>query len=244
MKLDAAMNLKFVSAKRYWLAVNLAQISLLFISLYSIKQQHPVLTSASLLALSVLSFLLKRRAQLSSRVAEQYRRWLFYSKSFGEELHAHIQMLIEVDMGSLAQSSFRATGDYYSSTGEVGWPRMVDNLQESTFYTRTLATDAANIHRGVTIAGLAGTVFLLWIQATKAGIQQQIDIAAFSHVADAFGKLLAFFVIGQFAESWFAFRDLAILADQLFRECSQLLASRKYSPLEILRQVSTYDGAL
>lgn len=242
--ITAAMNGEFSKSKRFRFAMMVVQIALAILSLYGVG--HPRLLSGRngvvLLLTATVAFYLKQRSQDHFLKGEEHRRMLFFSKSMEKPIPKFRELLIQSDFGNRGGSSTLNSSQYYDSQANAGYPRMAENLQESTFYTRKLANTTYKCFRTLTLLGLSGAIaYLLLLASSTETHGLSVNM---SQVVDVASKLIAFFLIGQFAEYWYTFAYLQRTSDHIFEHASTLVEHTGEIGTEVLEHVSTYDSAL
>lgn len=189
-----------------------------------------------------VSLWMKHLSNEKFQCAERYRRILFYSKSLDEAIPSHEIGIIFADYADADRQSNLAQDEYYDSEAIPGSRRMLENLQESSFYTRKLARSSLIAFRATVIIGLAvATLYLLFavvgpaVNVTEGNLRRAAEIST---------KLIAFAVLGSYFDLWASFASLASASDRIFRDVSLALARDGDMSKEALKLVSAYDCAL
>lgn len=238
-----AMNEEFQSSKRFRLSMLLVQAGIVAVTLLSLDRNGIWTRYSGVAALVAtgISFWLKYLSQKHFTKGEGFRRKLFFTKSQDRTLPPHLEALIATDYSSSSKAPLLREDEYYDSNAPKGYARMLANLQESAFYTRKLAKSSKLVFGSLTILGaVVAVLYLLYI----ASVPEVASTTLLKRAADITTKLLAFFVLGQYSELWYAFYVLENAAEETYRSTSELIDSKASVDESVLELVSEYDCAL
>jgi len=199
------------------------------------------------LVLASVSLWLKRASDRRYQCAEKYRRLLFFSKSNDEEIPAHQLAVIIADYKDADRSITLSEEEYYDSQELPGYRRMLENLQESTFYSRKLASSSAAVFQFVSVVGF-GISFVYLLLAALRATPGAASVENLRHAAEISTKLIAFAALGSYFDLWSNFATLERTSDRVYDDASAALLKVNAEDVELakdsLRLVSTYDCAL
>jgi hypothetical protein len=199
----------WTASKLNWLAIVVVQFASAGFAAWVAwaRPEHGVVAIALPVAgllLPVLTYFLRSRAGDAYARGEAWRRVFLLNDSLGYEPSAgeYVALLLDADEGGFNLQR-KPAGKYYASEQEPGYPRLLENLAESAFYTTHLATVMAGIcSAAVVSAALAFALVVLGVLASP-------DVSPEGgtwlgemgpRVAAMTSPLLAFFAAGQLME--------------------------------------------
>src|SRR6266849_8661802 len=247
MTLQERMAREFGAAKRCWIAILLLQVVLLAVSLGSLWMtsfQSVIAVGIFLLSVPAAILFLKWGADAHSSRGESLRRAFFLQNSLGSEPDAFEIAVLESEATHLTAHEPASLGAYFQSTTKQGVPRLVENLQESAFYTRRLARLTSRLCLLTAITGGLLALFVLYV-----GVQllpsatSHLSLTA-ERIARVFYDLYGLFFVGSFIELLVSYSVLSQISDEVYRNCCKLRAQPNIKLGTLLSELSKYDCAL
>lgn len=235
------MRHEYSSCKVYWILILGAQLALFALSaaaMFVTSSRAVVVVGIAVFVIPPLSFLLKRRADDHYERGEALRRSHLLERSLGRKPAVVDQLFAAADGSSGPVLDPDVDGNYFASNDNPGLHTLVENVEESAFYTRTIARYTSNVAGAVAIAGSFVAVTILW-SAAQAPRSSPSTLEA---AAKLFPQLFAFFAVGLFADLWSSYRGLSKTAEQVVRTCEAF--GTEPDPPEVFRIVGEYDCAL
>lgn len=248
MTLREHMSAEFGAAKTCWAVIVLMQLTLTLGSagsLFISSRRILLTTGVLLLIIPVTTLFLKRSAEAHYRKGEVCRRLYMLEDSLGRKSGATDLLIIKSEATAIPSLDPRSVGRYFNSPSPRGLQRLVENLEESAFYTRRLARLATNAYATATVMGVLAAMVVLWlgvqmVPANGSGIG--VDAERF---ARAFCELFAFFSAGVLAEIWSSYSELSESADRTFQDCDSLRKGNgSFDEIDVLWVANSYDVAL
>jgi hypothetical protein len=214
------------SAAKLWLRIaGLVQFGALLVAIVPLVHKTPVTVVAAAIAalgVPILIFLLRGASSPHHVRGEQLRRLLLVQDGWGHEPpRAELADLVATGT-NLHSLDPKPIGPYFSSKAPIGNRRLVENLQESAFYTKGNAALAARIYRMAAVVGLllvAGLIYY-WLNSYFGAR----DSGATDY-AQIYSTLVTFFVAGYLAESSQAFAELRNEAEYVYQQAEALQLS-------------------
>lgn len=200
--------------------------------------------------LPAVTFVARAQATAAYARGEAWRRVFLLSDSLDYEPDAseYAALLIDAD-ASGPNFQRQPQGDYYASKLPPGYPRLQENLAESTFYTTRLARVMARACTAIMIVALALLACaVIGVLAAPLAAVARPDTAAAPwlaqvgpRIASVVSVALTFFVAGQLVELASAY---STLATSTRRVMDRALDARVASPGAVLSLLGGYEGAL
>lgn len=232
-----AKNLSLLSAIIQWVLLAAA-----LFSAFASGQVLPYLGFVGFVA-PFLNFALKDRSRFHYGHGERARRAQLLDDGLGRR-PSDVEMLDLADNAALLPALDPTPLESEFTSGlPKGAPRLAHITQEAAYYSKSLATFAARMYFGLTLAGLFVTVIGLWFLVQYPVLQVRALTVTGQSWAKAAATLLVFFVAGSFAEKWRSFDSLAKTAASTLDRCDAL---RKATPseLDVVLAIASYDAAL
>lgn len=209
----------WTASKLTWLAVVLFQFGSAGFAAWVAwaRPEHGVVAIALPVAgllLPLLTYFLRSHAGDAYARGEAWRRVFLLNDSLGYEPGPgeYVALLLDAGEGGLNLQR-KPTGKYYASELDPGYPRLLENLAESAFYTTHLAKVMAGIcYAAVVLAIFAFVVVVLGVLASPDVTPEPGTWLgeAGPRLAAVGSTVLAFFATGQLAELAGAYAKLAI----------------------------------
>lgn len=240
------MSKRFAAAKWLWAVIVVLNVLLLvapFASPAMSSGGTAIAIGLGVLVIPPMSFLLKWKADDYYSRGEELRRGIFLGDSVGRELSENDRLLIESESPLLPELEPRCIGPYYASSSAPGLRRIIENLHESSFYTRQLSKAAARIYAVVCLLGMSGVFLALWLNV-ETPFAAQGDWSAAERVARLVAEFFGFFAAGLFADMWLSYVSLAKSADAVFRNCHALKREETLDAATVYTEVANYDCGL
>lgn len=242
----------WTASKLAWLAVVLCQIGSTGFAAWIAwaRPEHGVVVIALPVAgllLPLLTYFLRSRASDAYARGEAWRRVLLLNDSLGHEPGPgeYVALLLDADGGGLNLQR-KPAGNYYASELDPGYPRLLENLAESAFYTTHLAKVMAGVcYATVVLAVLALVLVALGVLASPE-VTPEPGLwlgEAGPRVAAVASVLLAFFATGQLAELAGAYTKLTTASRAVLDRAIDP-RNRHLSEGAVLSLLGSYEGAL
>jgi hypothetical protein len=199
----------WTASKLNWLAIVVVQFTSAGFAAWVAwaRPEHGVVAIALPIAgllLPVLTYVLRSRAGHAYARGEAWRRVFLLNDSLGYEPSPgeYVALLLDADEGGLNLQR-KPVGKYYASELEPGYPRLLENLAESAFYT----THLAKVMAGICSAAVFFAIFAFMV--VMLGVLASPDVSpergtwlgeAGPRVAAVSSALVAFFAAGQLME--------------------------------------------
>jgi hypothetical protein len=243
-KVRVAMEREFRKAKYHRLFFLAAQLLIFSLSLRFAMTKGTGVPYFGILVLffSALSLYFKSAQQRYYGCGERYRRTLFFTKNHNTTVSPRLAAEIGEKIAVGSNGPLNRESDYYASAAEPVLQRMLENLQESSYYTHRLADTTKVVLQLVSLVGLGVTIVFMLV--TLNSVESLADPSALKTVAEISARLLAFFVVGQYVELWFSFASLQKTSEDIYRQCCDALSVGGSDEKSITQLVSTYDCSL
>jgi hypothetical protein len=169
---------------------------------------------------------------------DKCRRLILYADSLGETIPASQIAEVRSWAAGAQLGSAPFEPPYYSSTLPPGAQRLADNLTESAFFTKIVATKcqfALWFAFGMTLVGAASALLL-------ADLLGSPNAGTVTVLAKSIGVFITFLISGDFALLAKKYGDLAAEARVAYEACARLRLDAQ-ATLEEVRSVSDDYGA-
>jgi hypothetical protein len=187
------------------------------------------------------AFLLRELGAHYMSKGERVRRLYMLQRGLGREPSEADLMDIHAHGATRSAREAKPIGSYYSAGAETGVPQLLLQLEESAFWTASLARLTAVIHYVIAGIGLVATsaitLVVLWTPAQSAAV----DTVDFSRL---FASLLLFFVAGTTMSSARSYHSLAAAAAKVIEKAANLRGESAADPIELYKILSAYDSVL
>jgi hypothetical protein len=169
----------------------------------------------SALALQILALLLKQRSSIRYGAAEEIRRLMVLEEGLGVEPSQIVIAEIVARSGNASPPKRVHVGKYFASEEPPGVARLLEHVEESSFWTHHIASFAGNLAFGLVIIGVG---ISLW--ALVAFINAGVSASALQAAAEAVVATLGFVVAGDFLVLSLEYRQLGQDARRTMGEAS------------------------
>ncbi len=188
------------------------------------------------LALQVAQTLIKYRAITWYGRGEQARRMDQVEEAFGTSPNALSVQRLRAFVGLC---DVEKTADYWFTTAPKGPRRLVEMIEESSFYTATYAQACWNYFRGFAIFGVVFCVIFLTI-AVRVGVSRSKE-EFWSHLLVA---SLSIFVAGDIVGLALQYKDLAEAASNALESASEIANRTAITAEQSLELAMEYNTGL
>lgn len=240
--IEMEMRATYARCKRYWtLVMGLWAVAAVVASASVAPLPQPLPQAAIVLAFvcTVATYALRWRADAIYQTAECLRRNRLLADGLGEE----------ADPSDLARIRSRASQDpgagpapigaYYTSAQAIGWRRVLDNVQESAFYTHDLATFAWQACAAIVACTVLGAVIVMFVTQNLPMATSSVRVVG----SVTLGVVTAV-VGGSIADVGRAYLMLSRAAEACFERAKVLLASNDLSERDAITAMAAYEAAV
>jgi len=246
------MHREYSAAKHFWMAYLLMQLGSLLLSLYSIfcaAGIKLIISGAASIFLPIAAFFIKQSADCHYGFGERLRKLVLLHDGLGRA-PSQVEILeAQADAISLLYLDSSPVEAYYSSPLPPGPQRLAHIVEESAYYTWTLALRASRICSGLVVVGFCAAFTLLWfaVQANRLPgtyATASLWLSNGEQVARVASTIFIFFLIGTFETLSKSFRSLSEAAQATFRKCDTLRRQSTLTDLDVFLAITPYDCAL
>jgi hypothetical protein len=239
--IETEMRATYSASKRWWrgvVALWVVSIALAGATQLPLPDPLPVIATALSFLFAVAAFGVRWRADALYQTAEGLRRVKLLADGLGETSDPAELARIRASASERASGDPAPIGAYYTSERGKGWHRVLHNVQESAFYTETIARRTAWI---CTIAVATGLVLAIVALFVAVNLTDDVVSRVMGNVV--MGGVVSI-ISGTLADLARAYFALSRAATECF-DRSRLLLSRAEVPLrDALRTMDSYDAAL
>ena len=241
-EIENEMRSTYAASKRKWrIVVILWVVAVALATLTAAPLPRPIAVLANILTFTcaIATYGFRWWAESLYQTAESLRRTILLADGLGEAVDPAELARLRADASEVASADPLPIGRYYTSERERGWFRALHNVQESAFYTGSLARRAGWLCAGAVVVPLLAALLLLFVVSN---VPAELDA---SHVAGSVVMGCVTAIVGgalaDVARSYFA---LARAANVCVDTTRALLALPDVSIRDAIKALDAYDAAL
>lgn len=241
--LNDIMKSEFGQAKKYLKIEKVLEIIVSLIAIGSIilNKEDTAFVVLSAFFGTLAIFVFREISTLFYSKGEKLRRLFLIQQGLGIEPEESDLFDIYANAAGPKTSEPDPVGSYYSSKLEKGYPRLLQQIQESAYWTSAQAKLTMVVHYTIAVIGILVTFTLAFLWLRLPHVQSTPGTIDFSKL---FATLLLFFISGSTLSSARSYQSLAQTSKIVADEAARLRKSSVFDPVSFYKLLSSYDAAL